>query len=301
MTVTNLDTVRREKIGGSEAAAACGIDPYRSRLLLWFEKVNGVEHDETEAMRLGTLLQPAVAEIAGERGYDVLPAPADGFIHPERPWQVVHPDGFTAIDGARAGAEIKTRGTGWNEADDLALANYIMQCQHGMDVCGLDAWLLAILHGGHGGLKLELREIERDERLIARMVELEQEIVDAVRTERPPQARGVKSDDMAIKAMHPLSNGSAIRASGDVWQLVKEARELKAQRDEIDRQYKEREQNIKVYMGDAEQLVSPFDDQVVKWGNVTERRFQAGAFKREHPHLHEKFVRDNSVRRFYLS
>ena len=42
MTVTALDTRRREKIGGSEAAAACGIDPYRSRLMLWYEKVNGV-------------------------------------------------------------------------------------------------------------------------------------------------------------------------------------------------------------------------------------------------------------------
>src|SRR6266702_280760 len=63
MTVTALDTRREIHIGGSKAASACGIDPYRSRRLLWYEMVNGIEREKSEAMRLGTLLQPAIAEI----------------------------------------------------------------------------------------------------------------------------------------------------------------------------------------------------------------------------------------------
>src|SRR5207245_10367367 len=125
VTVNALDNRRREKIGGSEAAAACGIDPHRSRLMLWYEKVNGVERDESEAMRLGTLLQPAIAEIVAERGYEIMPAPADGFTHPTLPWMICHPDGFCAVDGERGIAEIKTRGTGWNDEDELALAGYV--------------------------------------------------------------------------------------------------------------------------------------------------------------------------------
>jgi putative phage-type endonuclease len=301
MSVIDLKTHRREKIGGSEAASACGVDPYRSRLMLWYEKVNGVERDESEAMRLGTLLQPAVAEIAGERGYEIMPAPAEGFTHPDRPWMIVHPDGFCSVDGERGIAEIKTRGTGWTDDDERALYAYIMQVQHGMEVTGLDVGLLAVLHGGHGGLRLELREIERDQELIDRMVELEQEIVDAVRTETPPKARGAKSDAEAVKLMFPSADGSAVRATGEAWAWVKEARLLKEQRDECDRQYKERVQNIQVYMGQAEQLVSPFDDQVVRWPSVTEHRFSGTAFKAAHPSLHGEFVRENSVRRFYLA
>ncbi|NDC64365.1 MAG: hypothetical protein EBZ59_10375, partial [Planctomycetia bacterium] len=34
---------RRAGIGGSDAAAACGIDPYRDRLTLWAEKVGLAE------------------------------------------------------------------------------------------------------------------------------------------------------------------------------------------------------------------------------------------------------------------
>jgi len=301
MTVTALDTRRRDKIGGSEAASACGIDPFRSRRLLWYEKVHGIEREESEAMRLGTLLQPAVAEIAGERGYEIMPAPADGFTHPEHAWMICHPDGFGIVDGTRAVVEIKTRGTGWSSETERELYGYYMQVFHGMAVTGCEAGLLCILHGGHGGLRLETREVVCDDALTDQMIELEQEIVDAVRTETPPKARGTKSDSDALKFMHPDSSGSAIRASGDVWRLVKEARELKEQRDEIARQYKERVQNIQVYMGEAEQLISPFDDQVCRWPTVTEHRFNAAAFKAAHPSIHAEFVRENSTRRFYLS
>ena len=301
MTVTALDTRRREKIGGSEAAAACGLDPYRSRLMLWYEKVNGVERDETEAMRLGTLLQPAVAEIASERGYEIMPAPADGFTHPEHAWMVCHPDGFASVDGERAVAEIKTRGTGWSSEDERELYAYYLQVFHGMAVTGCGAGLLCILHGGHGGLRLDTREVVRDDALTDQMIGLEQEIVNAVRTEQPPLARGTKSDGEAVKQMYGLSDGNAKRANREAWRWVKEARELKEQRDEVDRQYKERVQNIQVYMGEAEQLVSPFDEHVAKWANVTEHRFNAAAFKAAHPSVHAEFVRENNVRRFYLS
>src|SRR5438477_9435388 len=214
MSVVALDARRREKIGGSEAASACGIDPYRSRLMLWWEKVNGVERDETEAMRLGTLLQPAVAEIASERGYEIMPAPAEGFTHPEHAWMVCHPDGFGNVDGARAVVEIKTRGTGWSSEDERELYGSYMQVFHGMAVTGCEAGLLCILHGGHGGLRLETREVVRDDALTAQMVELEQEIVDAVRTETPPKARGSRSDGAAVRQMFGLSDGRAIRAAG---------------------------------------------------------------------------------------
>jgi len=301
VTVTGIATRRREKIGGSEAAAACGIDPYRSRRLLWYEKVHGIEREESEAMRLGTLLQPAIAEIVAERGYEIMPAPADGFVHREHEWMVVHPDGFTELDDLMAVVEIKTRGTAWSSEDEHELFPYMMQLQHGMAVTSCALGVLIVLHGGYGGLRLEVREIERDDALIAVMVELEQEIVEAVRTLQPPPARGAKADDESLKLQFPQSNGSAIRATGGVWTWVKEARALKEQQDEVTRQYKERVQNIQAYMGEAERLISPFDQLASKWANVHSHTFNVTAFKAAHPALHSEFVRENSTRRFYLS
>lgn len=52
---------RRNRIGASEAAAACGLSTYMSRFRLWEIKRGLVEPEpETEAMRWGTLLEPLV-------------------------------------------------------------------------------------------------------------------------------------------------------------------------------------------------------------------------------------------------
>jgi hypothetical protein len=93
------------RIGGSEAAAAAGVDHFKSRVMLWAEKRGYVERVETAAMAVGTELQPVVAEMLGRRGFEVLPAPADGFTGPHE-FLCGHPDGFTLVDGARAVAQL---------------------------------------------------------------------------------------------------------------------------------------------------------------------------------------------------
>src|SRR5436190_9106154 len=109
MPVVSIDTRRRDKLGGSEAAAACGVDPWRSPLMLWFEKLNGIDTEDNEAMRIGRKLQEPIAELVSEEGTEIMPAPEDGFTHPTLPWMIVHPDGLCSIDGERGIAEIKTR------------------------------------------------------------------------------------------------------------------------------------------------------------------------------------------------
>lgn len=83
-------------LGGSDAAAACGVDPWKSPVMLYLEKTGVVVREESEAMRFGRKLEAVVWGELEERGYDLLPAPADGFTDSERPWLVGHPDGFVA-------------------------------------------------------------------------------------------------------------------------------------------------------------------------------------------------------------
>jgi len=301
VTVTDLDSRRRFTIGGSQAASACGVDPYRSRVMLWWEMLNGVEREDSEAMQLGRLLQPVIAEAMSERGFDLMPAPADGFVHPSEKWMIVHPDALTAVGGARGIGEIKTRGSGWRSEDEHELFPYVMQLQHGLAVTGLDVGVLGVLHGGYGGLQLVTRVYQRDDALIRRMVELEQDLLQHVRTARQPSADGSRSTSDAIHAMHPASDGSEVRASGEVWEWVQDARERKMQRDAIDRQYKEMCQNIQLFMGEAETLVSPHDTKVARWPTVRKNRFATKRFSAAHPALYSEFLEQGSERRFTLT
>ena len=300
MTVVSLDTRRREKIGGSEAGDACNVG-YRGRLMLWYEKVNGVEREPTEATWLGTALQARVAELVMERdGYEIMPAPADGFTHPEHPWMVCHPDGFTAVRGARAVAEIKTRGTGWHSDDEHELFAYILQVQHGMEVAGCDVGLLSILHGGFGGLRLETREIVRDDALIDRMMELEKEIVDAVRTETPPTRLGHRRDSDALRLMHPESNGRTVRRSKKWDEIDLELRARKEQLATIKAQVTELETEYKVLMGDAERCISPHDTREARWVTREVTRIDTTALKAARPEIASEFAVTKPERRFTL-
>ncbi len=60
--------VRKTGIGGSDAAAAVGLSPYKSQLELWMEKTNRDAElprpdpkDTTEPIYWGTMLEPIVA------------------------------------------------------------------------------------------------------------------------------------------------------------------------------------------------------------------------------------------------
>jgi putative phage-type endonuclease len=95
-------------IGGSEIAAAAGVDPYRSRVALWLEKTGRLDPPETEAMRWGELLEPAIWNELEDRGYELTVSNPAGLTDPERPWLVGHPDGFVAIGDKPGVLEIKT-------------------------------------------------------------------------------------------------------------------------------------------------------------------------------------------------
>ena len=60
---------RRKHIGASDAAAAIGASPWTSQLALYLEKTGEVEPDDlsdNEAVRWGSLLEPAIRDRVGE-------------------------------------------------------------------------------------------------------------------------------------------------------------------------------------------------------------------------------------------
>jgi predicted phage-related endonuclease len=294
VTVLDLET-RRYRVGGSEAAAACGVDPFRSRIMLWAEKTGRIERSESDAMRMGKLLQPIVAQLVEGEGYDVMPAPDDGIT---RGFMVGHPDAFTAIDSKRAPLEIKTRGSGWKD-DTKALAAAIMQAQQYIELTGADAALLAVLHGGYGGLALDLRIVRRDDKLIALMVEMEREFVELVRSDTPPDPDGSDSARDAVRAMAgDAAAGKVARATPEIWRLVRTIRECDERIAAIKAQREQAAQTVQVFMGDAEELVTPFDTPAARWPTSTRTSVDTKALRAAHPSIAGEFTKTTTYRTF---
>jgi predicted phage-related endonuclease len=309
MTVTHLPTCYT--IGGSDAAAAAGIDPHKSRVMLWLEKKGRIGRPETEAMHWGKLLEPVIFEELRERGYAVTAARDlaampnrmfhDGRVqHPDVPWLVGHPVGLYEVEDGLGVLDAKTVGQWakreWNGEPPLA---YVAQVQHYLHLTGLDRGLLAVLVGGQ---RLETYEIRRNQSAIDKLLALEEEFYGFLVRDEPPPPDSSESAREAVAAMFPEHvPGRVMRLDKRLMRRHFELRARREQRDTIDRIIRGHENELKAAMGDAETAISPHDEPVIHWRTSATTRLDVQRLKTEMPDVYERYVNRGQTRRFVLA
>ena len=92
-------SVRRNGIGSSDAAAAVGLNPYKSQLALWMEKTGRDDlfapidvNDESTPVYWGTLLEPIVAASYVKRTGNRVRKVNAVLQHPDHPWMLANLD-----------------------------------------------------------------------------------------------------------------------------------------------------------------------------------------------------------------
>jgi putative phage-type endonuclease len=283
-------------LGGSDAASAAGIDPYRSRVMLWVEKTGRVERTETEAMRWGIALEPVIVEALAEMEYHPHRFPmADTATDDARPWLRGHPDGFCKLDGATALLEVKTAGQWAYKGDEPPVA-YVAQCQVYMHLTGLDRALLATLVGGQ---KLHTAIVERNDAAIGQLLELMEEFHGFLERDEAPKPAGDDSSRAALLALYPSAQeGSVVRLSHREMGLYRQLRARREQEAAVKAQRVELENLLKARMGDAETAISPSDDVLVHWTNTSRSALDTARLKAERPDVYAEFLTTSATRRF---
>jgi putative phage-type endonuclease len=283
-------------LGGSDAASAAGIDPYRSRVMLWAEKTGRVERTETEAMRWGIALEPVIVEALDAQGFVTdYPYPFADARDGERPWLVGHPDGGVLLDNARALLEVKTAGQWAYKGDEPPVA-YVAQCQVYMHLTGLDRALLATLVGGQ---KLHTAIVERNDAAIGQLLDLMEELHGFLERDEPPAPAGDESSRAALLALYPAAQeGSRVRLSHREMGLYRQLRARREQEAAVKAQRVELENLLKARMGDAETAISPSDDVLVHWTNTSRSALDTARLKAERPDVYAEFLTTSATRRF---
>lgn len=180
--------LRKSGIGASEAAAACGLSRYATPLDVFNEKRGLTSKSETEAMRLGTLMEPVIAtEFVCRTGLQLQPSPGL-FRHPKRHWQLASPDGFISGRSETLGAEFKNTTSRNSElgepGTDQVPFEWICQAQQQMAVCDLPAVMFGVLVDG---FDFRTYTVNRDDRVIDRISEREAVLWDMIqRGDAPP-------------------------------------------------------------------------------------------------------------------
>lgn len=172
---------RTTGIGGSEAAAACGISPWKSPLQVYLEKRGELPpfqgNTKTE---WGERLEGAIRQKYAEDTGRVVRLPADTFRSPEHAYMLCHPDGIaehpTLTDEPLRLYEGKNteRGDRWGDpgTDDIP-EEHLIQVQHNMFVLGLVVADVAVLISGNDYRRYEVRaDRELQDMLVAKEGEL---------------------------------------------------------------------------------------------------------------------------------
>lgn len=262
--------VRKQGIGSSDAAAAVGLNPYKSQLELWMEKTGRdtdlpkPDPDNTEEpVYWGTLLEPIVATAYTKQTGRKVRRVNAVLQHPEKPWMLANIDREVIAASDVQILECKTAGEFGARLWKEGVPEYIqLQVQHQLAVTGKKAADVAVLICGQ---QLQVHRIHRDEELIAKLMELQERFWHYVTSDTPPPADGSASSATALRYLYPRDTGEQVdfQLDSNMSQLFESLQEARAQLETYKQQEELFKQQIQEAMGDATKAV--FSTGAVSW------------------------------------
>lgn len=246
---------RRKGIGGSDAAAAVCVSPYKHALGLWAEKAGLAEPEapaDAQAVRMGHLLEPVVLEAYRleypDAQCDLWPQHVIVF-DDERQWLRCTPDAIGWDQDRRDWYLIQIK-TARETAPRETPVHYEIQCQHEMLATGLDRCLLLTLYGGRD---LTVVQLDADPAVQGWLLEAEAKLWQAVELkERPTWAeefgdpRQVAED---MRRVYPWDDGEIVELDPVFRELTAQRAAYKAQIKDLEECVEHIDSRIEVAIG----------------------------------------------------
>lgn len=250
MTREEWREARRMGIGGSDAAAIMGLNPYRSPLAVYLDKLGELRQPEqdSECTYWGTTLEDVVARHYAKVNDVTVKKNNHILISQEYPHMIanIDRDVFSRKEG-HYGYEGKTT-SAWKMADwenDDAPIGYVLQVQHYMVVTALPFFDIACLVGGNRYVQ---RRIYAAPELQEEIIKAEAEFWERVQTKTPPAWDGSQSAWDVLALMYPRSEeGKIVRLPEELGEAVKAYQQLDRERLDLAAQSKAIEKQRDIY------------------------------------------------------
>ena len=300
---------RKQGIGSSDAAAACGIHPYISMLELWMIKTGRMSSNIDQSIEgysplyWGNTLEPMVAKYYQEhtgnkvrRVNAILQHP-----NPDKHFMLANLDyAITGSDEVQI-LECKTAGEHgaklWKDGVPLYVT---CQVQHQLAVTGKQAAHICVLLCGH---EAKIYKVERDERLIQSIMEHERLFWQYVQTDTPPTPDHSESAARALKQLYPNTKPSSKVDLTDDDGANKLFEQLLSYRDymqELEQRHDQVKHQLQTLIADNE--VAVFEKGAISWKRSKDSiSLDSKALIKAHPELLATFskIRQGS-RRFVV-
>lgn len=289
---------RKQGIGGSDAGAICGLNPYVSPISVFLDKTSDVTEDmDNESMRQGRDLEAYVAQrFMEETGKKV--RKCNRILQNENhPFMIADVDRL--IVGESAGLECKTASPYSSDKwkDGRIPEHYLLQCHHYMAVTGAKAWYIAVVIYGR---EFKYAKIERDEELIQYLVSIEREFwYRHVKTCTMPSPDGSKVADEVLQNYFRESDKEKQVTLQEFDKQLERRDELTDMIEKLDKERRQIDQNIKLAMAEAE--VGVGSGHIVNWKSYVSSRIDTERLKKEKPEIYKDYCKETRTRRFTVN
>ena len=204
--------VRNTGIGGSDAAAACGLNPYMSMLELWLIKTGRMNPDLSDGLMenaysplyWGKELEPLVAKFYTAKTGNKVRRVNAVLQHPDADKSFMLANLDYAVNKSEIGVlEIKTAGEHGAKLWKHGVPLYVTcQVQHQLAVTSKSLAHVCVLICGH---ESRVYEIKRDDILIEQLIKQERRFWDYVQNDIAPPTDGSESSAKAITQLYAKS------------------------------------------------------------------------------------------------
>jgi len=289
--------LRKTGIGGSDAGAICGLNPYSSPMKVYQDKTCLESKEiENESVRQGHDLEDYVAQRFMEATGLKVRRANYMYRSVEHPFMIADVDRL--VIGEDAGLECKTA-SAYNAdkwKDGNIPLHYLMQCYHYMAVTGKRAWYIAVVILGREFL---YHRLEWEEDLIGQMIGAEQYFWEEhVEKGVMPAPDGSDSCDMILNEYYRKAEKLDTMELVGFDEKLSRREEILHTIEKLKQEQSQIEQEVKCYMKDYEAAAS--GSFKVSWGNVETTRLDTKRIREERPEIYRDYAKVSVSRRFQV-
>lgn len=299
MTEQEWIEARKQGIGGSDAAAILGMNPWSTPLTVYLDKMGELpEKEDNESMYWGRELEEVVAKEFAKRHPEFKVQRVNAVLqHPEHEFMTGNIDRLIIDKGKGMGIlEIKTTSE-YNKdewLDENIPDNYYIQLQHYLGLTGFKWGYFAVLIGGRHYIEYY---VEENPEIIVKIIEAEKNywnnhIIPKVQ----PEATESQVDEEALNLLYPVEEPGTVITMDDAKEYLLLLRQAEAAEEEAKAKIEFCKNKLKERIGEYEQAW--IGTTKITWKTVITNRVDTKKLKADYPDIYEKCIYKTSNRQF---